>query len=74
MERMKRSEKYKRFKDCGIPRYMMLSEKDKKKESYMFIFLALMMLVLVLVGKTEAQRVFGAISLFLSSLVAVLNR
>lgn len=53
---------------------MMLDEKDKKKESYMFIFLALMMLVLVLVGKTEAQRVFGAVSLFLSSLVGVLNR
>lgn len=74
MEKMKRSEKYKTFKEYGIPRYMMLDEKDKKKESYMFIFIALLMLILALIGKTDGQKAFGAVSLFFSSLIGVLNR
>lgn len=74
MEKMKRSEKHRRFKDCGIPRYMMLDEKEKKKENLMFLVISLMMLVLALAGKSEIQRMFGTGALFISNLIGVMNR
>ncbi len=74
MEKMKRSEKHRRFKDCGVPRYMMLDDKDKKKENVLFLIVALLMLVLALVGKTDTHKTFGVVALFISSLIAVLNR
>lgn len=74
MEKMKRSEKHRRFKDCGIPRYMMLDEKEKKKEDLLFLIISLMMLVLALAGKSEIQRMFGTGALFISNLIGVMNR
>lgn len=74
MEKMKRSEKHRKFKDCGIPRYMMLDEKEKKRENLMFLIISLLMLVLALVGKNEIHRTFGTVALFISSLIGVMNR
>lgn len=74
MEKMKRSEKYKAFKDYGIPRYLMMDEKEKKREQRFWAFLALLMLVLSIAGKTDMQKTFGTISLFLVCLVGVFDR
>lgn len=74
MEKMKRSEKYKAFKEYGIPRYMMIDEKEKKREQRFWAFLALVMLVLAIAGKTDMQKTFGTVTLFLVSLVGVFDR
>lgn len=74
MEKMKRSEKYKAFKEHGIPRYMMLDEKEKRREQKFCAFLALLMLVLAIAGKTDMQKTFGTVTLFLVCLVGVFDR
>lgn len=74
MEKMKRSEKYKAFKDYGIPRYLMIDEKEKKREQRFWAFLALLMLILAIAGKTDMQKTFGTVTLFLVSLVGVFDR
>lgn len=74
MEQMKRSEKYKKFKDCGIPRYLMLDHQEKKKESIMLFVISLMMFVLAFFGKTEWQRSIGLLLLFGVNTVSIINR
>lgn len=74
MEKLKRSEKYKIFRDYGVPRYMMIDLEERKREQRLCAFVAFMMLVLAIAGKTEAQRTFGLLALFISSLVGVFNR
>ena len=74
MEKMKRSEKYRAFKEYGIPRYMMIDENEKKREQRFWAFLALLMLVLAIAGKTDMQKTFGTVTLFLVSLVGVFDR
>lgn len=71
---MKRSEKYRNFKEFGLPRYLMLNEKDKKRESIMWVSISVLLLVLVLVGRNELIRNAGAVSLFFVNLLGVLSR
>lgn len=74
MENLKRSEKHKIFRDYDVPRYIWLDEKEKKREQMMWIWVALMMLVLAFAGKTEAQRTFGLVALFITNLLGVFYR
>lgn len=71
---MKRSEKYRNFKELGLPRYLMISEKDKKRECILWIILSVMFLLLALNGRNEIQKYVGVILLFLVNLVGVLSR
>lgn len=71
---MKRSEKYRNFKEFGLPRYLMLNEKDKKRESIMWVSISVLLLILVLVGRNELIRNAGAVSLFFVNLLGVLSR
>lgn len=71
---MKRSEKYRNFKEFGLPRYLMLSEKDKKRESILWIILSVMFLLLALNGRNEIQKYVGAVLLFVINLLGVLSR
>ena len=71
---MKRSEKYRNFKEFGLPRYLMLSEKDKKRESILWIILSVMFLLLALNGRNEIQKYVGVVLLFVVNLVGVLSR
>ena len=71
---MKRSEKYRVFKDLGIPRYVLLDEKAKKKEQLFWSGLAMVMLILSFAGRSDVQRTFGTVSLFLVCLVGVFDR
>ena len=71
---MKRSEKYRNFKDFGLPRYLMISEKDKKRECILWIILSVMFLLLALNGRNEIQKYVGVVLLFVINLVGVLSR
>ena len=71
MENLKRSEKHKIFRDYGVPRDIWLDEKEKKREQIMWIWVALMMLALAFAGKTEAQRTFGLVALFITNILGV---
>ena len=73
-KKMKRSELYKRLKDYGVPRYLTLSEKEKRRESIAWVILAGAFLILVVAGKTEMQRIAGGFMLFLVNIVGVLSR
>lgn len=74
MENMKRSEKHKLFKDCGLPRYLLLDEKAKRKEQITWSVLAFLMLLLAFVGRSEAQKAFGQLALFIICLFGVFDR
>lgn len=71
---MKRSEKYRNFKEFGLPRYLMISEKDKKRECILWIILSVMFLLLALNGRNEIQKYVGVVLLFVANLVGVLSR
>ncbi len=71
---MKRSEKYRNFKEFGLPRYLMISEKDKKRECILWIILSIMFLLLALNGRNEIQKYVGVVLLFVVNLVGVLSR
>lgn len=71
---MKRSEKYRNFKEFGLPRYLMISEKDKKRECILWIVLSVMFLLLALNGRNEIQKYVGVVLLFIVNLVGVLSR
>lgn len=71
---MKRSEKYRNFKDFGLPRYLMLNEKDKKRECMMMVFLSVLFLLLTLMGKNEIQRYSGAFFLFFINILGAISR
>ena len=71
---MKRSEKYRNFKDFGLPRYLMISEKDKKRECILWIILSVMFLLLALNGRNEIQKYVGVVLLFVVNLIGVLSR
>lgn len=71
---MKRSEKYRNFKEFGLPRYLMISEKDKKRECILWIILSIMFLLLTLMGKNEIQRSSGALFLFFINILGALSR
>ncbi|MDU4378115.1 MAG: hypothetical protein E7I57_01565 [Anaerococcus vaginalis] len=71
---MKRSEKYRNFKEFGLPRYLMISEKDKKRECILWIILSVMFLLLALNGRNEIQKYVGVVLLFVVNLVGVLSR
>lgn len=71
---MKRSEKYRNFKEFGLPRYLMLSEKEKRRESIMWVSVSVLLLILVLLGKNDLVRNAGGFSLFFVNLVGVLSR
>ena len=71
---MKRSEKYRNFKEFGLPRYLMISEKDKKRECILWIVLSVMFLLLALNGRNEIQKYVGVVLLFVVNLVGVLSR
>lgn len=71
---MKRSEKYRNFKEFGLPRYLMISEKDKKRECILWIILSVMFLLLALNGRNEIQKYVGVVLLFVVNLVGVLFR
>ena len=73
MEKMRRSEKYRLFKDQGVPRQLMLKEEERKREQAFWAVIAFMMLVLALIGKTDSQQVFGMLALFAISLIGVFN-
>lgn len=74
IENMKRSEKYKLFKDCRVPRYLIISEKEKRREQIFWAFLAFMMLTLSIVGRNDIQKIFGKLALFFVSLFGVFDR
>lgn len=71
---MKRSEKYRNFKEFGLPRYLMISEKDKKRECILWIILSVMFLLLALNGRNEIQKYVGVVLLFVVNLIGVLSR
>lgn len=71
---MKRSEKYRYFKDFGLPRYLMLNEKDKKRECMMMVFLSVLFLLLTLMGKNDVQRCSGALFLFFINILGAISR
>lgn len=71
---MKRSEKYRNFKEFGLPRYLMISEKDKKRECMMMVFLSVLFLLLTLMGKNDVQRCGGALFLFFINILGALSR
>ena len=71
---MKRSEKYRNFKEFGLPRYLMISEKDKKRECILWIILSVMFLLLALNGRNEIQKYVGVVLLFVVNFVGVLSR
>lgn len=72
--KMKRSEVFKKYKKNGIPRYLTISEEEKRRESIMWIILAGAFLFLVVAGKTEMQRIAGGFMMFLVNAVGVLSR
>lgn len=74
MENLKRSEKHRLFKEHGAPRYLMLDKKEKRREQLMWTFIASMMLLLAFLGKTETQKTFGMVVLFIVSLLGVFDR
>ena len=63
MENMKRSEKHRLFKDCGLPRYLLLDEKAKRKEQISWSVLAFLMLLLTFIGRNDAQKTFGQLAI-----------
>ena len=71
---MKRSEKYRNFKEFGLPRYLMISEKDKKRECILWIILSVMFLLLALNGRNEIQKYVGVVLLFVVNIIGVLSR
>ena len=71
---MKRSEKYRNFKEFGLPRYLMISEKDKKRECILWIILSVMFLLLALNGRKKKKKYVGVVLLFVVNLVGVLSR
>ena len=74
MENMKRSEKHRLFKDCGLPRYLLLDEKTKRKEQISWSVLAFLMLLLTFIGRSGAQKTFGQLALFIICLFGVFDR
>lgn len=74
MEKMKRSEKHRLFKDCGLPRYLLLDEKAKRKEQITWSVLAFLMLLLAFIGRNDAQKIFGQLALFIICLLGVFDR
>lgn len=74
VENLKRSEKHRLFKNYGVPRYVLLDEKAKKKEQLFWSGLAMIMLILSFAGRSDVQRTFGTVSLFLVCLVGVFDR
>lgn len=74
MEKLKRSEKHRLFKDHGVPRYLMLDEKEKKREQAMWAVVAFMMVVLAFAGQSNAQKSFGVLTLFVVNLIGVFSR
>ena len=74
MENMKRSEKHRLFKDCGLPRYLLLDEKTKRKEQISWSVLAFLMLLLTFIGRSDAQKTFGQLALFIICLFGVFDR
>lgn len=71
---MKRSEKYRNFKEFGLPRYLMISEKDKKRECILWIILSVMFLLLAINGRNEIQKYAGVVLLFVVNIIGVLSR
>lgn len=71
---LKRSEKWKEYKDFGIPRYLMLSEKDRKKECMLWVFVSVLFLLLAIAGKNEIERYVGIILLFLVNAIGAFSK
>ena len=71
---MKRSEVYRNFKEFGLPRYLMLNEKDKRRECMMMVFISALLLLLTLMGKNEVQRSSGAFFLFFINILGAISR
>ncbi len=71
---LKRSEKWKEYKEFGIPRYLMLSEKDRKKECMLWVVISVMFLVLAIAGKNDIERFGGAFFLFFINLCGAFSR
>lgn len=71
---LKRSEKWKKYKDFGIPRYLMLSEKDRKKECMLWVFVSVLFLLLAVAGKNEIERYVGIILLFLVNAIGAFSK
>lgn len=71
---LKRSEKWKEYKDFGIPRYLMLSEKDRKKECMLWVFISVLFLLLAVAGKNEIERYVGIILLFLVNAIGAFSK
>lgn len=72
--KVKRSKKYRNFKEFGLPRYLMINEEDKKRECVKMIFLSVLFLVLTLIGKNEIQRCGGALFLFFINILGDLSK
>ena len=71
---LKRSEKWREYKDFGIPRYLMLSEKDRKKECMLWVFVSVLFLLLAVAGKNEIERYIGIILLFLVNAIGAFSK
>lgn len=71
---LKRSEKWREYKEFGIPRYLMLSEKDRKKECMLWVFVSVLFLLLAVAGKNEIERYVGIILLFLVNAIGAFSR
>ena len=74
MKKMRRSEKYRVFRDYGVPRHLLLDEKDKKREQVFLAAISFIMFVLALLGRNEVHRIFGLSFMFLICLMEVFNR
>lgn len=71
---LKRSEKWREYKEFGIPRYLMLSEKDRKKECMLWVFVSVLFLLLAIAGKNEIERYVGIILLFLVNAIGAFSK
>lgn len=71
---LKRSEKWREYKEFGIPRYLMLSEKDRKKECMLWVFVSVLFLLLAVAGKNEIERYVGIILLFLVNAIGAFSK
>lgn len=71
---LKRSEKWREYKGFGIPRYLMLSEKDRKKECMLWVFVSVLFLLLAVAGKNEIERYVGIILLFLVNAIGAFSK
>lgn len=63
--KVKRSKKYRNFKEFVLPRYLMINKNNNKRECVILVFLSVLFLVLTLMEKMKFKDVVEHFSYFL---------